>query len=354
MSVQNQINQFFNTHVKNVYFLIAAGLVLASVTQIVFYTKAHADFDNVIVRVDRLQINSPTTGMVCANPASASGTEAKVLVTFPTGYTVSTTTSNWAVDTTNHGWPTGAVAWPSIATATAAAGQVVTFPSGDLTAGTLYCFNWTNTAALTTGPSTSGSVLGHVETQDTGGTTIDQQDFTTALVTSDQLAVSASVPQSFSFSLDANTDSLGVLNTASVTSSPTPRTVTISTNAKAGWNVWAKDSATGLASTNANYTIGSTTPGTNSTLSAGTEGYNTGVVSNHTSGAGTITVAAPFVGGVSGKGGGLNANLQTVASSSGTAAGDTVTITNNVAISALTPAATDYTDTITIVGAGSF
>lgn len=339
---------------NNLYIVVAFGLLLATVAQVTLVSKVNAVFSNIIVRVDRLQVSSATTGMICATPATA-GTESKVVVTFPTGYTVSTTAANWAVSTTNNGWPTGATAWLGITTpGSAPSGQTVTFASGDLTVGTLYCFNWTNTAALTTGSSTSGATKGTVATQTSASADIDKSDFTSALVSADQLAVTATVPQSFSFSLSGTTDALGNLNTASVVSSPTPRVVTVSTNAKAGWNVWAKDSSTGLLSANATYTIASTTPGTNSTLGAGTEGYNTGVTTTHTTGAGTVSVATPFVGNATGKGGGLDATYRTLASSTGTAGADTVTLTNNVAISAITPAATDYTDTITVVGAGSF
>jgi hypothetical protein len=110
---------------------------------------------------------------------------------------------------------------------------------------------------------------------------------------------------------------------------------------------------TGLASATASSTIASTTPGTNSTLIAGTAGYNTGVTSTQASGTGTIGVAAPFVGGAS-TGGGLDTTLRTLASSNGTAGNAVLTLTNNVAIDSITPAATDYTDTITVVGAGLF
>ena len=101
-------------------------------------------------------------------------------------------------------------------------------------------------------------------------------------------------------------------------------------------------------------TIASTTPGSNSTLSSGTEGYNFGATSSQVGGTGTITVAAPFVGSGAGQGGGLDTTLRTVASSSGTANTAVLTLKNNAAISVTTPAATDYTDTVTVVAAGLF
>jgi hypothetical protein len=118
--------------------------------------------------------------------------------------------------------------------------------------------------------------------------------------------------------------------------------------------VWAKDASTGLNSAAASATIASTTPGTNSTLSSGTEGYNMGVTTTQGGGSGTVTVAAPFVGTGAGQGGGLDTSLRTVTSSNGTAQNAVLTLKNNAAISALTASATDYTDTITVIGAGLF
>ena len=300
-----------------------------------------------------MKTSTPTTGTVCAKPTSTA-TEIDVQVAFPAGYTVSTTVGNWTVNTTNLNWPSGAVAWLGVNTATAAASQTVTFPSSDLAAGTLYCFNWTNTAALSISASANASNSGTITTRAAGATPIDTSSYSTASINDDQIVVSASVPQSFSFALSGNTDSLGTLSTSAVASSATPRTVTINTNAKNGWQVWAKDSSTGLNSALAAKTIASTTPGTNSTLATNTEGYNTGITSSQVGGSGTVTVATPFVGGTTGRGGGLDTTLRTLASSNGTADTSVLTITNNASIGALTPAATDYTDTITVVGAGLY
>ncbi|TAH34096.1 hypothetical protein EYC59_03810 [Candidatus Saccharibacteria bacterium] len=333
--------------------VLAGVFSLAIVTPLFIsqLTQAAA-LQQVFVRFDRMKISTATTGTVCAKPASTA-TEANVKVTFPSGYTLGSA-GNFTVDTTNTAWPSGGTAWTSINTATAVSGQDVTFPSGDLTPGTLYCFNWTNTAAVTTKSSATNSNLGSVTTQTSGPADIDTAQYTTATITDDQIVVTATVPSTFSFALSGNTDALGTLGTGAVSSSPTPRTATVNTNAKNGWMVWAKDANTGLSSASASKTIASTTPGTNSTLSAGTEGYNTGVTNSQVAGSGTITVAAPFVGNATGKGGGLDTSLRSLASSNGTADTAVLTLTNNVAIAPTTAAATDYTDTITVVGAGLF
>lgn len=334
-------------------FLVVAIIMGSLIPVMLNHIVKAAALTQVSVRFDRMKISTPTTGTVCAKPTTTA-VEADVQVAFPTGYTVSTTVGNWTVNTTNLSWPATAVAWPGINTATAAAVQTVTFPSTDLVVGTLYCFNWTNTAAVSITSGASASNSGSVTTRTTVPVNIDTSLYSTASISDDQIVVTASVPQSFSFTLSGNSDSLGTLTTGSVAVGATPRTATVNTNAKNGWLVWAKDSNAGLNSVLAAKTIASTTPGTNSTLAGGTEGYNTGITSSQVGGAGVITVATPFVGGVLGKGGGLDTTLRTLATSTGTADTAVLTLTNNAAIGVLTPAATDYTDTITVVGAGLF
>lgn len=335
------------------YIAVAALLIVAVVVQLLVVQRANAaPLSKVFVRFDRMKISTATTGTVCATPSSTA-TEADVQVVFPTGYTLGAF-GTFTVNTTNLAWPTGGTAWPSINTATNVTSQTVTFPSGDLTAGTLYCFNWTNSAAVTVKSSATSSNLGSVTTRTSGPAAIDTESFATASITDDQIVVSATVPSIFSFALSGNTDALGTLTTSGVTSSPTPRTATVNTNAKNGWMVWARDTNTGLTSASASKTIASTTPGTNSTISSGTEGYNTGITQSQAGGSGTITVATPFVGGTSGRGGGLDTTLRTLATSTGTADTAVITLTNNVTIAPTTAAATDYTDTITVVGAGLF
>jgi hypothetical protein len=339
---------------KRSAFIGASLLILSTLLiAVIAGQSSAAELARTLVRFDRMRISTATTGTVCAQPTTVA-TEASVQVVFPTGYTVSTTVGNWTVNTTNTAWPTGGTAWPGIATATAAVGQTVTFPSTELTVGTLYCFNWTNPVALSITGSATNNNSGTVTTRTSVPATIDSSNYSTASIADDQIVVSATVPQTFSFALSANTDSIGSLSSGSVSTSPTPRTATVNTNAKNGWLVWARDTNTGLNSASAPYTIASTTPGSNSTLVAGTEGYNMGATSSQVGGTGTITVAAPFVGAGAGQGGGLNTTLATVASSNGTANGAVLTLRNNAAISSSTPAAADYTDTITVVGAGLF
>jgi len=340
---------------KNI-FSIRVGLVLllfSVFSPLILALRADAaPLSQVEVRFDRMKTSTATTGTVCAKPSTAAA-EASVQVEFPAGYILGSA-ANFTINTANAAWPAGASGWPGIATASNVSGQVATFSSGDLAVGTLYCFNWTNAAAVTVKSSATSSNFGAVTTRSSAPADIDTASYATASINDDQIVVTATVPSVFSFTLSGTTDALGTLSTSAVTSSPTPRTVTVNTNASNGWTVWAKDSFTGLKSTNASNTIASTSPGANSTLTPGTPGYNTGITASQVGGNGTLSISAPFAGASTGQGGGLDTTLRSLASSTGTADTAVLTVKNNVTISTTVPAASDYTDTITLVGAGLF
>jgi hypothetical protein len=326
---------------------MAVPIITASVANAAALTQVE-------VRFNRMKINEFTSGTVCAKPATAA-TEASVQVTFPTGYNLSATAADYATSVTDLAWPSGAQPWVTIGSTATVSGQTVTWTSGELAVGTLYCFNWTNTtSAVQVKSSATASNTGTVVTRTSTPTNIDTGSYSTASIANDEIVVSASVPSVFSFALSGVTDALGTLSSSSVTTSnPTPLTATVNTNATNGWQVWAKDLNTGLTSATASSTIASRTPGTNSTLTAGANGYNTGITSTITSG-GAITVAAAFDGTAAYQGGGLDTTLRTLATGAGVADTAVLTIKNNVSISPTQAPATDYTDTITIVGAGLF
>ncbi len=344
------MKQKFN-RVRSLGLAAILSLSVAAPALLVAGQAQAAGLDRVLVRFDEMSQSTPTTGTVCARPTSTT-TEDHVRVDFPAGFTVSTTAGNWTTNTTNTAWPSGANAWTGIGSPSIAS-QAVTFTSADLTPGTLYCFNWDNSAALSQPGSPGTNEGGFVTTRNTG-VDIDTGAFSTATIVNDTITVTATVAQTFSFALSGTTDPLGTLPTGSVTTSGTPRTVTVNTNAANGWLVWGKDSQTGLHSTLNGHTIASVTPGVASTLSAGTEGYNTGIANSQTGGTGTITVTAAYADGGLGTGAGLSTTLRTLATSNGTANGAVLTFKNNVAISTTTQAATDYQDIITLTGAGLF
>src|SRR5690606_65253 len=152
------------------------------------FPVAAASFNEVIVRLDRMSDSTATGGRVCATPSAANlaNTEASVQVTFPTGFTVNTTATNWTVNTSN--LDTGQTAWPGVGTATNVSGQVVTFPSGNLSSSsTLYCFNFAASSTLTTPGSTGNNLTGTVATRTAGLTTVDSSQYATSIIADDQI-----------------------------------------------------------------------------------------------------------------------------------------------------------------------
>lgn len=343
------------------HFLTRSFSILTVLLLFLFLAKnafAGQDFTTVMVRFNRLTAATATTGTVCATTSSATQTENYVKVTFPTGFTLGAYTT-FGVGVTNTSWPSGATAWTGITAPTGAGditGQTVKFASGDLTASTLYCFNWTSSTAVTT-PSAANDLSGTVTTYNVGNTSLDTSNYATSIITSDQIAVTATVPATFTFTLSANASDFGTLSTGSVGTGSTV-SVGFSTNAATGVIGWVTSTNGNLTSPSTSATI--TSPGsanaTPDTLSAGTSGYvlDVNTNTNGTSGTGTVTIDAEFNGGAN-AGGHLNTNsVQTIFTTSGTHVAALVDLQPRAAISAIQAAAADYADTLTVVAAGRF
>jgi hypothetical protein len=315
-----------------------------------------AQLDTTILRIDRMKASTATGGTVCAQWTTTAGTDAKIKVTFPAGFTVNGTAGNWTVTTSN--LPLGATAMPGINTATGVSGQTVTFPITDVSsAATLYCFNFAAASTLTT--STAGNdKTGTVQVTTSADAEIDAGAYATAVIADDQIQVSATVPSTFSLSLSTLSQALGVLSTGSVTSG-TGAAVTIITNAANGWVGWVKSQNAALNSTVTGDTIATagSIDAAPSTLAAGTEGYVLDAdltTDSGTGGSGAVTISAEYLGATTSQGGTLSTLFQDFATANGPTDGDVITLIPRAAISGLTQAATDYSDILTVVGAGNF
>lgn len=314
------------------------------------------------LRLDRIKASTTTGGTVCLKTAASdSGIEAQVDVEFPTGFTVNATAANWTVTTTN--LPSGATAWPSISTATAVSSQIVTFPSANLTANTLYCFNFASSSTLTN--ATAGdSKTGKIRTETTSGAaTVEEANIAVSIISEDQVTVSATVPPIFTLSLSGTSIAHGTLTAGTVGTGSV--TATIGTNATAGWIAWIKAGAANLASAGTGATISS--PGSvddaTTSLSSSTYGWVLdAITTDSANGTGTVSQAAgygaEYAGGTtcssSVTGGTLSTTFQPLAASSGTTDGDTVQLCSLVRVASYQTAATDYTQTLTFTAAGRF
>ena len=242
---------------------------------------------------------------------------------------------------------TGATAYLPGAPAASGTGTTITF-SG-LTA---FTSSVTQYCAVLTGTSVTNPAAGVYPGTLTAGT--DQAatlglDVITA--NANQVVVTASVPASFTLALTGGgTDPFSPLSLAvGSINSTTGITATMTTNGT-GWVLYGYDLNAGLNSAATGKLLASTTPGTTATLSAGAEGYVTSINSTQT----VVTAYYNAGFGTPGKGSGLNTNVVQLVSGAGPTASATATIKEYATISGATPAAVDYTDTITLLGAGTF
>lgn len=331
-----------------VFNLLLQAIVYPQLTQAAAFTYA-------VVRYDRMKTSTATNVRVLIRPATTA-VENKLRITFPAGFTVGAAT----VNTTGVTVDAGVTAMPGTLTV-ANAGQVITV-SGitDLTVGTTYGVN------IATGITTPGSANAYdviVASLTSADAIIDSTTVTTRVITDDQIVVSASVGATFTFALSANVANIGALDSGSVSAS-SPVTATITTNAASGWYLWARDANNNgsgrgsLQSTASGARIaGSAAPGTASAvLSAGTEGYGMGATVTHNAGTGTPSVTAAYDGATNKVGTLDPTQHRLVSSSNGTATGtgDVTSLIFRASISTSTSPASDYSDIVTVVAAGSF
>ncbi|HSW37427.1 MAG TPA: hypothetical protein VLG37_03610 [Candidatus Saccharimonadales bacterium] len=345
MRIQKAQSKFVNLS-------LAVLLALATLISVFNVSVNAASLTNTYIRLNRMKTGTGTSFRLVFRTVGAGATS--VAINFNGADSTTWTGSSGVVNTTQTvssascAAETGATALPGSITA-AGSGSTVTISSVTaLSATTTYCVDLTSATAVTN-PTSS-------EYHPTVTVGSDSTTVALRVIADDQVVVSATVPPTFNFVLDANTTSFTAnLDTAAVRQT-TGRTVTVTTNATNGWIAWAKDLNTGLTSAAAAKTIASTTPGTAATLSAGTEGYVISAeVTTDAGGGGTVSIPAAYQGTAgNNNGSGLDTTYRQIASSNGTANGDVITIRGKAAISGSTPAATDYTDTWTIIGAGTF
>ncbi len=335
------------------FLILAFGLMPLSSVQAV-------DAGNSYMRCDRMKEGiDPGDCLIVFTTSSTAATETTIKLTLDSEWVsttnFSTTPGNYTVSTS--GIPAGTTAMPGIATADNVAGNTIRFPITALANSTTYAFFITGTGLLLN-PTASTTQLHTIFTRtgaDAG--TADTKTVAVPTIADDQIVITATVSPTFTFVFNNNAQNMGTLSTGSVVSGG-GTTVTVTTNAAGGWNAWALSANAALNSVAAgNYTIDTsgTIDAAPTTLSTGAEGYVLDVdATTDAGGGGTLSIAGEYNGGTTSAGGTLSTSYQLIASANGAAAGDVVTLIPRATISGLTPAASDYTDTLTVVGAGIF
>ena len=313
-----------------------------------------ANLTTTYVRLNRLKAGDSTSFRVVFK-AATSQTQ-NVTVDFQSAWTSASGAVNatQSVSSASCASESGATALPGSLTA-AGSGTTVTISNVTaLTSGTTYCVDLTSTTAVTNPTAGEYSVI----------VAHGSDSVTTAVrtISEDQVAITAAVAPTFNFAFNnTTTDAFGNLSTTGT--STTGKTITLTTNAYTGWIVWAKSATSngGKGSLNSvtagNYKItpSAAVGSASHTLTSSTEDYGLAVtVNTDASGGGTVALDAAYDGS-STKVGVLDAaNFRPIASSNGTANGDIINVLERATIKGDTPAANDYADTLTFIGAANF
>lgn len=172
----------------------------------------------------------------------------------------------------------------------------------------------------------------------------------TAATTNPSLSYDIDIASSDSESGPPYTIAVGQLSPGSVTTATNKIWVDLDTNSESGAFVYIYSSGTGLTSTNASYTLTSAT----ANLASVDEGYGLRVESVTQSSGGPLAAVSPY-NGASDNVGIVSTTSRNILTSSGNriSSGRSAILVKAKA-SGLTPASSDYTDTITLIASATF
>lgn len=177
---------------KRNYFSLAMAVTVAlSVLAFLPRSANAASFTEFSVIPSRVEASVLDVNFLVKADAVTVATEDEVQVTFDLGYAVDATPANITVSTVDiANWDAECTnPWPGIGAATAVTGQEVTFPSGDLTVGTTYCFIIT---AGVDNPAAVGQYTVSVATRALGSD-VDTSAFSLPVVDDDSVVITAAV-----------------------------------------------------------------------------------------------------------------------------------------------------------------
>lgn len=347
-----------NTHLQLKGFLVpvimVAGLLVSLLLFLGVGRASGATLTTTYVRLNRLKADTDTSFRLVFKAASTQ--TANVTINFQSAWTTANGSVNGtqSVATATCASETGFTALPGSLSASGSGTTVTISGVGSTTSGTTYC------ADLTSSTAVNNADAGEYYPIVTVGS--DSTTVAVRTISEDQIVVTATVTPNFNFVFNnTTTDAFGTLSTSSTTST-TGKTITLTTNASNGWIVWAKSlqgttkgSLNSVTAGNYKITSGSSLGSASHTMTNGTEDYGLATTINtDAGGGGTVTLDAAYDG-TSTKVGVLDSqNFRPIASSNGTANGDIIDVLERATIAGSTPAANDYTDTITFIGAGNF
>jgi len=355
--------------IKNPRYIFAAVLLLVSF--VLPGVAGAAQLKQASIRLGRLGI-SATTGndlLVTFKLNTTPTSVAKIRVTFPAGFTVTTGTPT--VGTT--GFPTtpaSITAPPGTLTAASTAGSRTIVVSG-LTSASLDAtslWGFTIPSGIVQNPTSAGQYNPTVESLDSGDnpldTTVAPVYIYGATSDKDQYTVHETVAPNFQFQLNNTDDTVPNVDSSSVQTSPGV-TMTVVTNSPLGYTAFVKSASGALTSaTSPGTPIGTGTfDNTPDSVTAGTTKYGflptTGAACSSCTG--SLSYDAEYSSGsgnpisAGNQAGAFNStNFASFVSRNGYTSGDQVLLQERVAVASTVGYANDYTDTLTVVAAGNF
>jgi hypothetical protein len=352
---------------KNKRFIVTAGVLVLS---FLLPSIANAQLTQAGVRLGRLGISASTNNdaYVTFSLKTTPTSVAKIILTVPSGFTV-TTNASIAVTTANNTTSTpAATTFPGTLTASstgagANAGGTITVSttSTTLAAGTLYDFDIPT--GVIANPSTAGQYNFTVASANSSGTPIDTTVVATYIYgtspNQDQVVVNASVAPSFTFQLSGNTDTIPTASQTATYTSPGVN-MTVSTNSPLGYTAYVSSANAKLISATQPTTPiptgaydgvpSNATPGTNE------YGFVPATVAPGSTAAGSLTYNGEYTISNGTQAGDFNTagNFAPFEERNGYTSGDIVSLKERVSVGPTIGPATDYTDTLTIVAAGNY
>lgn len=322
-----------------------------------------------ITNIWAMETNMATSGagqLYLAFKVASAATAPTLSITM-TGSTVATTNGTLVPETTVPGtpntacttifsWIAGITVMPSTLSATGSGAIISLATTGNLISSTAYCVVFGGASAITNPSSAGIDTVSISDTPDSGS-----GYYVVLSSPANTFNVTASVAQTFTLSVTGGPDAIGTLSTSQVKYGGGV-TATVSSNAATGVSLFAYDSAhQGLYSSSTTGLIPSLAPNNASiqtlTGGSGTAAYLTTVsYLGNTSGA-ALTVTTPFAGsdGTSTTtGDGLSPIPAVIAYNALPTNAAQVKLVDAATPSAITPEASDYSDTVTVVGSGSF
>lgn len=327
------------------------GLMLVVVFWGATATEAKAgQFVKATLRYDRMMTGKPSSLQVVIVPLSV-GTENRVKLIFASATIGAGQSATTAVI------PTGTVGLPGTLTAAGSGTSIVVSGVTDLTVGTTYAFNLAiSGSGVGISTPAAGTYLDTIQTLDSGNSIVDTTTVKSAIITNDQVVITANVPPTFTFSLSGNTDAFTSDLSSGAVAVTSGISVAVGTNAAKGWTGWIKSMNIGLSSAVTGESIGTsgTINASPETCNVGTDCYVLSVGVTAGTGGGSLTADPEYAGNGTTTGGTFSTSYQPFASRTGKTNGDTVWLKALATMIATKAAGNDYTDTWTVIGAGNF